>query len=695
MQAQTPGAVTADLILDPLGRLVAKRTTTPEGTLHRAYLHDGDQVVEEFASVAGQTNVHLDRRHHWGRWIDDLVAEQVDTDHDGTLETTLYPVTDLLGSVEILTDDTGRIVERITYDPDGTPHFWGEDSTRPQVTQVVWTGNGQSPTGVTVDANTLVVRFSEAIHEASMSTMALTLNPEAGNHTETLDPDGRTLRIAFEQPITASTPTSLHLEGVKDRTGNLLFAFDTSFTLTTGSTYAVLADMTAPRLAAVIDTQTGFVLAFDEPVQPPQGTPLAGVVAVTRNGIPVTGTTYRVTETAVAWSPAEPASWLPGGEYKVTALDLQDLASALNPIQTTPLPLTVTHLATQPSDAVIAYTAPTDSAPLAASQYAQTVLFQGREWHADLGMYCYRSRWYAPSIGAFSERDSIGYAASPSMYGPIGHSSWSFLDPFGLTPFSWFTGLQAHALFEGWVRTTRWHAEREPRGTIGTNISVLRAVRDVVKDDGRSAVAKIGELYRPDAFWIPTNRMQTGEFFELKPVSYLRPGWRRDLATAQVVSYFTAFACHGLSVRPGDARTAFPEITGGLVIPGVVIGLTKTLYDVKLYPDVQSGTGLLFYALQKRPEPPDKLPQGVPVVPWAWDYLRRDAEDRAAARQSLLRVPEFVAVVSAAVVAGIVVRALMLMPPQQVMQPAGARIGTPVTGAPYWFWEYDDEPPTA
>jgi len=211
VQAQTPGAVTADLILDPLGRLVAKRTTTPAGTLHRAYLHDGDQVVEEYASAPGQTGVLLARRHHWGRWIDDLVAEEIDTDGDGTLETTLYPVTDLLGSVELLTDEDGRIVERITYDPDGTPHFWGEDTIRPTVTQLVWTGEGASPTGVTVDATTLVVRFSEAIHDATMAGLTLTLTPDPGSRTQALDGDGRTLKVAFEQPIPATTPTALHL----------------------------------------------------------------------------------------------------------------------------------------------------------------------------------------------------------------------------------------------------------------------------------------------------------------------------------------------------------------------------------------------------------------------------------------------------------------------------------------------------
>ncbi|MGV8039583.1 MAG: hypothetical protein AB2L07_05745 [Thermoanaerobaculaceae bacterium] len=431
VEAHTPAAVTAELVLDPLGRLVARRTTTPAGTLHRAYLHDGDQVVEEYASAPGHTGVRLARRHHWGRWIDDLVAEQVDTDGDGTLETTLYPVTDLLGSVELLTDEDGRIVERIAYDPDGTPRFWGEDTTRPRVTQLAWTGGGQSPAGVTVAASTLVLRFSEAIHAATMAGLSLTLTPDPGSRTQALDGDGRTLTVTFEQPIPATTPTALHLEGLADRTGNTILPFETTFTLADSQAYAVLADTAAPRIEAVIDTQSGLVLTFDEPVQPPQGTPLAGAVTITRSGLPVSGTTSRLTETALAWTPTEPASWQPGGEYRVTALTLQDLHSQPNPVQTASLPLTITHLATQPADAILAYTAPTDSVQLAASQYGQTALFQGREWHADLGMYYYRARWMLPGT-TVATRDPLGQAFSPNLYAALASQPSGVTDPSGM-----------------------------------------------------------------------------------------------------------------------------------------------------------------------------------------------------------------------------------------------------------------------
>jgi hypothetical protein len=248
---------------------------------------------------------------------------------------------------------------------------------------------------------------------------------------QALDDDGRTLRVSFEQAIPSTTPTTLHLDGLRDRTGNAIFPFDTTFTLTDSQAYAVLADTSAPSITAIIDTAAGLVLSFDEPVQPLNGTPLQGAIMITRSGLPVDGTTTRLTETALAWTPTEPASWQPGGEYRLTALTLQDLHSQPSPVQTAPLPLTITHLATQPTDALLAYTAPTDSAPLAASAYGQTALFQGREWHADLGTLYYRNRWLGPGFGMF-EPDPAGYHDSPSTYQALGWAPPTVADPLGL-----------------------------------------------------------------------------------------------------------------------------------------------------------------------------------------------------------------------------------------------------------------------
>ncbi|HPC84145.1 MAG TPA: hypothetical protein P5234_12205 [Thermoanaerobaculaceae bacterium] len=108
------------------GRFVAKRTTTPAGTLSRAYPHDGDQVVEEYASAPGQTGVLLARRHRWGCWIDDLVAEEIDIDGDGTLETTLHldGLRGRTGSAIFVFETTFALTDSHAYAVcQGTPRF--------------------------------------------------------------------------------------------------------------------------------------------------------------------------------------------------------------------------------------------------------------------------------------------------------------------------------------------------------------------------------------------------------------------------------------------------------------------------------------------------------------------------------------------------------------------------------------------
>ena len=219
------GDTTTDILLDPFGRMVGKVRHTPSGDLARVYLHDGDQVVLEYVQQAGGTAWQPERRHLWARWIDDLAVEQVDTDGDGSLETTLYPVTDLLGSVQLLTDDAGTPVERITYDPDGTPHFWSADTTRPTVTRVAWTGDGALPTGGTVTPQAFEIGLSEAIDPASAANATATLTPSGGDPvtlTLTLAADNRTAYLtgATIQPGTSYT---LHVEGLTDTSHNPLW----------------------------------------------------------------------------------------------------------------------------------------------------------------------------------------------------------------------------------------------------------------------------------------------------------------------------------------------------------------------------------------------------------------------------------------------------------------------------------------
>jgi YD repeat-containing protein len=77
------GSGVTELVVDPLGRLVGKVRQTGEGSVVKVYLQDGEQVVVEYGKGAGSSAWKVQRRHLWGRWIDELAVEQVDTDGAG------------------------------------------------------------------------------------------------------------------------------------------------------------------------------------------------------------------------------------------------------------------------------------------------------------------------------------------------------------------------------------------------------------------------------------------------------------------------------------------------------------------------------------------------------------------------------------------------------------------------------------
>ena len=72
------------------------------------------------------------------------------------------------------------------------------------------------------------------------------------------------------------------------------------------------------------------------------------------------------------------------------------------------------------------------------------LLFSGREWHAELAMYNYRTRWMEPSLGRFITRDTIGVwgdgANAGNALSYAGNASVSLADAFGQMPDDNFNG---------------------------------------------------------------------------------------------------------------------------------------------------------------------------------------------------------------------------------------------------------------
>ncbi|MBM4026107.1 MAG: hypothetical protein FJ280_11980, partial [Planctomycetes bacterium] len=66
------------------------------------------------------------------------------------------------------------------------------------------------------------------------------------------------------------------------------------------------------------------------------------------------------------------------------------------------------------------------------ASHPNRILFTGREFDKETGLYYYRARYYNPQIGRFLQTDPIGYAGGMNMYAYCGNNSLNWADPYGL-----------------------------------------------------------------------------------------------------------------------------------------------------------------------------------------------------------------------------------------------------------------------
>ena len=69
---------------------------------------------------------------------------------------------------------------------------------------------------------------------------------------------------------------------------------------------------------------------------------------------------------------------------------------------------------------------------ISTSAVGNPVLFTGREWEPEVGIYYYRARFYHPGVGRFLSRDPIGYVDGLNLYAYVGNNPLNWRDPLGL-----------------------------------------------------------------------------------------------------------------------------------------------------------------------------------------------------------------------------------------------------------------------
>ena len=100
----------------------------------------------------------------------------------------------------------------------------------------------------------------------------------------------------------------------------------------------------------------------------------------------------------------------------------------------------VTHL-TNPQGAIVesyqydAYGKPTilnaQGQPITTSAYGNRLLFTGREYDQEAGLYYYRHRTYSWFLGRFLQRDPLGYFDGPNPYTYVRNNPVNYTDPKG------------------------------------------------------------------------------------------------------------------------------------------------------------------------------------------------------------------------------------------------------------------------
>ena len=124
-----------------------------------------------------------------------------------------------------------------------------------------------------------------------------------------------------------------------------------------------------------------------------------------------------------------------------------------------------------------------------------TLLFQGQLWDSDAGLYCFRNRWYSPTLGRFMQRDPAGYADGMGLYEFVGGKVTRFVDAMGLAADVDFKDICCRCAKEAGGDCTVELCEKEAKALMDAYRTMSTKMKDHPESYGAFTGKSLGDVH--------------------------------------------------------------------------------------------------------------------------------------------------------------------------------------------------------
>ena len=395
-----------------------RRITKTAGAASRLTIWQGWRPVEDYDTTA-PAGPRLLARRTYGSGLDDIVYLESDLDGSGNVAAKSWPLYDASGNVALLTDASGKPLERYEYTPYGAQKIL-VNSNPPAVRQVRVVGGAL---WVELSEGVLADPLAQAVTSSAVTLFDITAHAAFPGITATQpiltgDLAGRRLVIAASSPpngwhpgdqVKLTIPAAALVDSFLNQP-----AQDYTLTFAWPASDAVVGDLAAPAIQRVTLRQG--TLEVEVSTEPSLAAATAAI---------------RLDGAALAWTLGADHYTLTSTAQVAAGAHTLTVATTLTDLGGTPLAaaLSQTFTAVQ-QDSQALFTAP-DPHQSSASAVGNLFGYQGLPRDPETGLIYFRNRYYDPELGRFVTADPKGYVDGPSMYGFERNDPTNGSDPLG------------------------------------------------------------------------------------------------------------------------------------------------------------------------------------------------------------------------------------------------------------------------